>query len=335
MKIFLDTIDLKEIKKYKEIFEVEGVTTNPNLARRFGMSNDIEMINRISDVLGPEKEIHVEAFGSTSKEIIDNAQRINKECKNKNLVYKIPFSEYGVQAAKYLISKKFKTNLHLIFSLSQAFIAGSIGSNYICPLVGRLDDIGHDAIKNISSIKKAYEKNNIKTKIMASSIRNSQHVISCFENAIDVITIPLSVIKDLFKHPLTDIGYDNFKKDLHQMKKISDLTFDKNLIIDQSKTLFETVVTLQRCKGGAIAITKNNKLEGIFTTGDLNRLVQKKEKINYEQKISDFMTKEPYTIEITDQVEDVKNLIKKINKGQLVVVDQDKVMGIIDVRDFV
>ena len=93
MKIFLDTIDLGEIKKYSEIFNIAGITTNPNLARRFGMSDDIEMVREIGKIIGNEKEIHVEAFGDNAKEIIDNSQRIKKNCVKYNLVFKIPFSE--------------------------------------------------------------------------------------------------------------------------------------------------------------------------------------------------------------------------------------------------
>ena len=113
MKIFLDTIDLNEIKKYNEILEIAGVTTNPNLARRFGMSDDIEMVKEIGKVIGKSKEIHVEAFGDSAEEIIKNSQRIKKNCSNLNLVFKIPFSEEGVRAAKFLKKQKYSTNLDL------------------------------------------------------------------------------------------------------------------------------------------------------------------------------------------------------------------------------
>ena len=181
MKIFLDTIDLEEIKKYSEIFDIAGITTNPNLARRFGMSDDIEMVREIGKVIGKQKEIHVEAFGENAKEIIENSKRIRKNCSNFNLVFKIPFSEEGVKASKYLISKKYSTNLHLIFSISQAIISSSINSNYICPLIGRLDDIGHNAIDNLNKIIKSFKLNNSKTLVMGSSVRNLNHVIDCYQ----------------------------------------------------------------------------------------------------------------------------------------------------------
>ena len=333
MKIFLDTIDLEEIKKYCEIFDVAGITTNPNLARRFGMSDDIEMVREIGKVIGNQKEIHVEAFGENSDEIIQNSQRIKKNCSKYNLVFKIPFSEEGVKASKYLIGKKYSTNLHLIFSLSQAVIASSINSNYICPLLGRLDDIGHNAIDNLSKIIESYKLNNSQTLVMGSSVRNLNHVIDCYQIGVDAITIPMKVIKEMFYHPLTDTGFKLFKKDLDQMRQISSINFNKNLLIDGNKTLFETLVTLQKHKGAAVAVSNNNKLAGIFTTGDLNRLIKEKKKLNYSDKIINYISKNPYSVDITDKVEVITNLVKKYNLGQFVVLDQDRVLGILDVKD--
>ena len=333
MKIFLDTIDLEEIKKYSEIFDVAGITTNPNLARRFGMSDDIEMVREIGKVIGKQKEIHVEAFGENAKEIIENSKRIRKNCSNFNLVFKIPFSEEGVKASKYLIGKKYSTNLHLIFSISQAIISSSINSNYICPLIGRLDDIGHNAIDNLNKIIKSFKLNNSKTLVMGSSVRNLNHVIDCYHIGVDAVTIPMKVIKEMFNHPLTDTGFKLFRKDLNQMRQISSINFNKNLLIDSNKTLFETLVTLQKHKGAAVAVSKNNKLAGIFTTGDLNRLIKTKKKFNYNDKIINFITKNPYSVDITDKVEVITNLVKKYNLGQFVVLDQDRVLGILDVKD--
>ena len=335
MKIFLDTIDLNEIRKYNDILNISGVTTNPNLARRFGMSDDIEMVREIAKVIGKTKEIHVEAFGDNFKEIVKNSERIKKNCSNLNLVFKIPYSEEGVKAAKFLKKNKYSTNLHLIFSVGQAIISSSVDSNYICPLVGRLDDIGHNAVDNLGKIISSYKLHNSKTLVMASSIRNLNHVIDCYKIGVDAITIPMKVVKEMFNHPLTDTGFTLFKKDLNQMRSISNINFDKKLIVDFNKTIFETLVTLQKQKGAAVAVSKNNKLAGIFTIGDLNRLIKGKKKFNYNDKIGNFITKKPFSVDITDKVEDVTKLVKKYNLGQFVVLDQNKVLGILDVKDIV
>ena len=335
MKIFLDTIDLNEIKKYNEIFDIAGVTTNPNLARRFGMSDDIEMVREIGKVIGKKKEIHVEAFGDNFKEIIKNSERIKKNCSGYNLVFKIPFSEEGVKAAKHLKNNKYSTNLHLIFSVGQAIISSTINSNYICPLIGRLDDIGHNAIDNLSKIIASYRVHSSKTLVMGSSVRNLNHVIDCYKIGVDAITIPMKVVKEMFNHPLTDAGYLLFKKDLNQMKQISSLNFDKKLVVDANATLFDTLVILQKQTASAVAISKNNKLAGIFTVGDLNRLIKGRKKFNYNDKIINFATKKPISVDITDKVEDITKLVKKYNLGQFVVLDQQKVLGIVDVKNII
>jgi len=216
MKILLDTIDLGKIEEYYKYGVIVGVTTNPTLAKRFGMNDDVDMINKIRKVM-PVGEIHVEAFGDAVEEIINNAERISNKTKDKDLVFKVPFNKAGVAAVKKLKEKNFKTNLHLIFSVNQALLASVVNTDYICPLMGRLDDIGHDAFSNLDVIKNSYKNSSVKTKIMASSIRHPRHVQRAFEVGADVITVPVNVLEKLFYHPLTSIGYEQFKKDIESI----------------------------------------------------------------------------------------------------------------------
>lgn len=197
----------------------------------------------------------------------------------------------------------------------------------------RLDDIGHNAIDNLNKIVSSFKTNNSKTLIMGSSVRNLNHVIDCYKIGVDAITIPMKVVKEMFSHPLTDTGFLLFKKDLNQMRQVSSINFNKNLLVDANQTLFETLVTLQNHKGAAVAVTKNKKLSGIFTTGDLNRLIKGKKKFNYDDKIINYISKKPYSVDIIDKVEVITNLVKKYNLGQFVVLDQEKVLGILDVKD--
>tara|TARA_Y100001973_G_C5205790_1_gene341494 strand:- start:3132 stop:3782 length:651 start_codon:yes stop_codon:yes gene_type:complete len=216
MKILLDTIDLEKIKDYYDAGIIVGVTTNPTLARRFGMTDDVDMINKIRKVM-PVGEIHVEAFGNSVEDIVNNAERIFKKTQDDNLVFKVPFNKAGVTAVKKLKEKKYKTNLHLIFSVNQTLLAAAVEADYICPLIGRLDDIGHDAFSNLELIKNSYKRSKVKTKIMASSIRHPRHVQRAFEVGADVITVPVDVLEKIFYHPLTDTGYAQFKKDIESI----------------------------------------------------------------------------------------------------------------------
>ena len=151
------------------------------------------------------------------KKSLQLRKRILDLSQDDNLIFKIPFSKQGVQAANKLKKLNYKTNLHLIFSINQALIASNIKSDYICPLIGRLDDVGHDAIHNLKEIISAYQSCSSQTKVMASSIRNPLHVIRALGAGADVVTIPSNILGQMFDHPLTDIGYKLFKKDLERI----------------------------------------------------------------------------------------------------------------------
>tara|TARA_B100000965_G_C19516662_1_gene724528 strand:+ start:578 stop:1228 length:651 start_codon:yes stop_codon:yes gene_type:complete len=216
MKLFLDSIDLEIINDLYQVGLLSGVTTNPTLAKRFNMKDDIEMVHKIREAM-PNGEIHVEAFGNNAIEIEKNAIRIAENTKDSNVVFKIPFSKSGLKSVTNLRKLGYRTNLHLVFSLNQAFLSSSVGSDYICPLLGRLDDAGHDAISNLIEMINAYKKYNLETKIMASSIRNPLHVIQAFKAGVDVVTVPSLIIEQMFNHPLTSNGYELFKKDLEEI----------------------------------------------------------------------------------------------------------------------
>ena len=220
MKIFLDSLDVNLIKKYGEMGLLSGITTNPTFSKRFGMHDDIEMVSKIREALG-EGEIHVEAFGDTKEEIIKNAHRLLEKTNDSNLVFKIPFSESGLGACKELVKSGVRTNMHLIYSINQAILAVAIKSTYICPLVGRLDDTGHDAMENVKNIKEAFKANSESTLIMISSVRHPQHVLKAYMYGADVVTVPPNVLSQMFYHPLTDKGVHTFKSDIEATKPVS------------------------------------------------------------------------------------------------------------------
>jgi len=214
MDIFLDTLDLEVVDKYYTMGIISGVTTNPTLAKRFGMYDDIEMITKLRTIM-KFGEIHVEAFGETTEKILSVVNRLSGiDC---NLVFKFPFTEAGVKAVhklKHDCLNSARTNMHLIFSHNQALIATKVGSDYICPLVGRLDDEGYDGLLFIDELARIFNRNNVRTKIMVSSVRSPMHVIGAFKAGADAITIPADVMNRMFYHKLTDDGFEKFRKDL-------------------------------------------------------------------------------------------------------------------------
>ena len=335
MKIFLDTLDTAMISKYAQMGVIQGVTTNPTLAKRFDMSDDIDMVQKVNHALGGG-EVHVEAFGDTEEEIVKNADRINKLCKGIDLVFKVPFSEDGVAAARILIERGYKTNLHLVYSINQALIAAAIGSTYICPLAGRLDDVGHDALSNIEDMLNAFKTNGLNTNVMVSSVRNPQHVIRAFNIGADVVTVPLNVLQQMFQHPLTDYGVDTFRQDIDLMKPVGSRYIDRNLVVQENDTLQEVLSILASNRAGAVAVCRGRQLTGIFTTGDLKRIVQGgKDSFALDDSISKYVAKNPIAIDVNEQTMKAIELVKKHDIEQLVVLDNGTVIGILDAKELI
>lgn len=209
MKIFIDSANIKEIREAMELGLVDGVTTNPTLIAKEGESME-KLIKKIAqEVKGP---INVEVTGVTKDEIIKEARVFSTW--GEDIVIKIPITEEGLKAVKILASEGIKTNVTLLFSPSQAILASKAGATYICPFLGRLDDIsfnGIDLIRQIKGIYRNYEE--IETKIIVASVRNPIHVIEAALIGADVVTIPPTIIKQMFRHPLTDRGIIQFIED--------------------------------------------------------------------------------------------------------------------------
>ena len=332
MKIFLDTLNTNTISEFYNMGILYGVTTNPTLAKRFGMSDDIDMISKIRKVM-PIGEIHVEAFGKTSDEIISNAKRIYEKSRDNNLVFKIPFSTEGVSATKKLSDMKLKTNLHLIFSKNQALLSSCVGSTYICPLVGRLDDIGHDAFENLSPIIDAFKKSGSDTMVMVSSVRHAQHVIHAFESGADAATIPENVLRSMFNHPLTDSGYRKFHEDLRAMERINMSDVRSDLIVDESMSLRNCLKFLVETKGSCLAIVDENlSLSGVFTLGDLKRCLSSSDNVDLETPVSNFMNRSPIVAESCETYSEVNNAVIAQDITDIIIVDGNSVLGVLSCK---
>ena len=332
MKIFLDTLNTSTISEFYNLGILYGVTTNPTLAKRFGMSSDIDMINKIRKVM-PHGEIHVEAFGKTSDEIINNAKRIYEKSRDSNLVFKIPFSTEGVSATKKLKDMNLKTNLHLIFSKNQALLSSCVGSTYICPLVGRLDDIGHDAFENLSPIIDTFKRSESDTMVMVSSVRHAQHVIRAFEVGADAVTIPENVLRSMFNHPLTDSGYRKFHEDLRAMERINMSDVRSDLIVDESMSLRNCLKFLVETKGSCLAIIDENlSLSGVFTLGDLKRCLSSSGIVDLESSVSNFMNRSPIVVESCETYSEVNSVVIAQDITDIIVVDGNSVLGVLSCK---
>ena len=212
MKFFIDTANLDQIREAQSLGVLDGVTTNPSLMAKEGITGEKNIIQHYIDIC----EI---VDGDVSAEVISvDFKGMVKEGKilaalHPQIVVKIPMIEDGVKALKYFYDEGIKTNCTLIFSAGQALLAAKAGATYMSPFIGRLDDISTDGLNLIQEIRDIYDNYGFETQILAASVRHTMHVIECAKIGADVMTGPLSSIKGLLKHPLTDIGLAKFLED--------------------------------------------------------------------------------------------------------------------------
>ena len=214
MKFFIDTANVNEIRKAWDLGVIDGVTTNPSLISKEGREA-VSLLKEIcSMVHGP---VSAEAVSMTADEMVKEAESLAKI--HENIVVKIPMTEDGLKAVKKLSGIGIKTNVTLIFSPTQALLAAKAGATYVSPFVGRLDDISHSGMDLVGEIIDIYGNYMFHTEIIVASIRNPLHVVEAAKMGAHIATIPYSVIIQLIKHPLTDIGIEKFLKDWEKVPK--------------------------------------------------------------------------------------------------------------------
>jgi len=214
MKFFIDTADVREIREANALGVLDGVTTNPSLVAKSGRKF-IEVIKEITDIVdGP---ISAEVVALDHEGMIREAEEL--AAIHRNIVVKIPMTPEGLKAVKFLHGKGIRTNVTLVFSPLQALLAAKAGASYVSPFVGRLDDISQDGMGIIEDIRTIFDNYGYEAEIIVASIRNPIHVLNAALLGADIATIPFSVIAQLSKHPLTDIGIDKFLKDWEKVPK--------------------------------------------------------------------------------------------------------------------
>lgn len=212
MKFFIDTANLTEIAEAQALGVLDGVTTNPSLMAKEGITGTDNILKHYVDIC-------TIVTGDVSAEVIavdyDGMIREGEELAelHPQIVVKLPMTKEGVKACKYFSDRGIRTNVTLVFSSGQALLAAKAGATYVSPFIGRLDDISTDGLNLIEEIRLIYDNYGFETEILAASVRNTMHIINCAKIGADVMTGPLSAILGLLKHPLTDIGLAQFLAD--------------------------------------------------------------------------------------------------------------------------
>ncbi|MBV6878988.1 fructose-6-phosphate aldolase [Epilithonimonas ginsengisoli] len=212
MKFFIDTANLAQIKEAQDLGILDGVTTNPSLMAKEGISGKEAINKRYVDICNiSDGDVSAEVLSTTYEEMIKEGDEL--AALHERIVVKIPMIKDGIKALKYFSDKGIKTNCTLIFSAGQALLAAKAGASYVSPFLGRLDDISVDGLNLIEEIRLIFDNYHFETEILAASIRSPMHIINCAKIGADVITSPLPSILNLLNHPLTDSGLAQFVAD--------------------------------------------------------------------------------------------------------------------------
>ena len=215
MKFFIDTANLEMIKEAENLGILDGVTTNPSLMAKEGISGKENIINHYKSICEiVDGDVSAEVISTDYEGMIKEGEELAKL--HKNIVVKVHMIKEGVKAIKYFSSKGIKTNCTLIFSAGQALLAAKAGATYVSPFIGRLDDVSTDGMDLIAQIRLIFDNYAYETEILAASVRHPMHIIQCAEIGADVMTGPLSAITALLNHPLTDIGLEKFLADYNK-----------------------------------------------------------------------------------------------------------------------
>ena len=212
MKFFIDTANLDQIKEAQDLGVLDGVTTNPSLMAKEGISGEKNVLKHYEKICKiVDGDISAEVIATDYKGMIKEGKQL--AALHNNIVVKVPMIKDGIKAIKYSSENGIPTNCTLVFSAGQALLAAKAGASYVSPFIGRLDDISHDGLGLIEDIRDIYDNYDFHTEILAASVRHTTHLLECAKIGADVVTCPLNVILSLLKHPLTDSGLAQFLAD--------------------------------------------------------------------------------------------------------------------------
>jgi len=216
MKFFIDTANLEQIKEAQDLGILDGVTTNPSLMAKEGISGEENIIQHYIDICNiVDGDVSAEVISTDFEGMVAEGEKLADL--HDNIVVKVPMIPEGIKAIKYFTDKGIRTNCTLIFSAGQALLAAKAGATYVSPFIGRLDDISTNGVDLIAQIRHIYDNYMFTTEILAASVRHPMHIIECAEIGADVMTGPLSAITALAKHPLTDSGLATFLADYNKV----------------------------------------------------------------------------------------------------------------------
>lgn len=333
MELYLDSANLKEIEEGFKLGFLNGLTTTPTFMQKEGITDIDGTIVKLSKMV---PVLQIEALGNSAEEVLAEAERqLAFGLDPKKTVFKIPVSLEGVRACKLLRDKGYLVNVHLVYTLQQAYMAMQAGATYVCPLVGRLQDQGHDAIALVEQCVKAVNHYGYNTKIMFSSVRHAEHVRNAINVGVHTITVPLKVMKQLTENNFTTLGTDQFITDTRlMMVRVKEAMNAVNPTVNEATSISEALIKMTEFNFGAITVvTKDGHLKGVFTDGSLRKLLMEKGRDVLNWNLSQLDYREPISIDANALLNDANTLFRKTQVDTLVVTENGKPVGMLDIQD--
>jgi TalC/MipB family fructose-6-phosphate aldolase len=280
--------------------------------------------------------LQIEALGNTAEDVVKEAKRqLDLGLDPAKTVFKIPVSLEGVKACSMLRKEGLLVNVHLVYTLQQAYMAMHAGASYVCPLVGRLQDQGHDALTLVQQCVEAVNYYGYNTKIMFSSVRHNEHVRNAINIGVHTITVPLKVLKTLTENNFTDLGTAQFLQDTKLMTvRVGEAINGVNPVVDAGVNVKDAIIKMTEYGFGAIVVTEGgSQVKGVFTDGDLRRHLQQEGSGVLDKKLGAFEYKSPVSIESDRLLNDAQQLFRQTNVDTIMVTENGKPIGMLDIQD--
>jgi TalC/MipB family fructose-6-phosphate aldolase len=333
MELYLDSANLREIEEGFKLGFLDGLTTTPTFMQREGITDIDATIVKLSRMV---PVLQIEALGNTAEDVVKEAQRqLALGLDPAKTVFKIPVSLEGVRACKMLRNEGLLVNVHLVYTLQQAYMAMHAGATYVCPLVGRLQDQGHDALMLVEQCVDATLKYGYDSKIMFSSVRHAEHVRNAINIGVHTITVPLKVLKGLTENNFTTVGTEQFLQDTRlMMVRVKDAASKVNPTVASSMSLKEALVKMTEYGFGAVTVVNpDGSVCGVFTDGDIRRLLQTEGEHILDKKMDSMSYKTPISIDANALLNDAHAIFKKTNVDTILVTEDGKPVGMLDIQD--
>lgn len=333
MELYLDSADLKEIEEAFQLGFLTGLTTTPTFMHRGGVTDVDGLIVKLSKIV---PVLQIEALGDKAEDVLKEAKRqLDLGLDPKKTVFKIPVSLEGVKACNLLRREGLLVNVHLIYTLQQAYMAMQAGATYVCPLVGRLQDQGHDALDLVEQCVFAVDHYGYDTKVMFSSVRNVEHVRNALNIGVHTITVPWKLMKVLTENNFTTLGTQQFIEHTRLMTvKVKEAINKVNPVVPADMPLADAIVKMTEYGFGAVTVTKaDGSALGVFTDGELRRKIQAEGRNVLNHKIGDFKYNTPISVEANSLLYDASEIFKKSKVDTILVTDNGKPVGMLDIQD--